>query len=665
MVFSLINNNKEAGPGNISMRHRVFLIAGLLVVVSLLLLAISYVQADIMNSVRSYVRGEGLWAKAQKDAVFHLKNFAYSGDESEYALYQESLQIPLNDREARLILQSGFLDREKVSMHFIKGQNHEADVDGMIRFFLMFENFPYMSDAIDVWSRADKLIMELQQEGEKIRYARKHPEVVAASLAELDTLNRQLSELEYQFSLVLSEGALWVKSVLTIAGFSIFIVMLIIVSIISRKIIRGIEKTEQSLLVSEDRFSSLYYSGMLGIVDWHQDGRIVDANDAFLDMLGYEYSDLQRGKFGWQDLITGDARNGLDTAMNEIQSKGVCTPFEKDIIDKNGNVINAYLGAALLNGEKDRGICFVVDQTRQKQAQTQLQLSAIVFDASNDGIIITDKHMNIIKVNKAYCAMKGCSQSDVLGRYSSILRLGFSSEEYYWSMWKKLNETGSWEDDVSDTNQDGAILPVHLSVNAVKNDKGEIEHYVLILTDISARKAAEENLRNIANHDHLTGLPNRMYFNDLLTKSIQRANRQDELFALLFIDLDRFKPVNDEYGHEVGDMLLQSVAKRLKKSVREADIVSRLGGDEFVVLMENVKSKDDAATVAEKLIANINSPFILGTHSISIGASVGISLYPHDGNDSKALLKNADTAMYEAKSAGRNEYFYFNNAKQA
>lgn len=654
-----LNSRMPAAPRkHLSMKGKVITIVALFILLGLMLLGLGYIQSATMNSVRSYVRGEGLWAKGQKDAVFHLQTYAQSKDDRDYHLYLESLQAPLGDKQARLTLQSDVPDLPKATEGFLAGMNHPDDIPGMIRFFLLFEHFPYMRDAISVWTEGDRLISELLALGEQLRLARVRddPEALRRSLHELDTLNWQLAELENRFSLVLSEGARWVKNTVMLVSLALVLLLLLPVLLITRRIVKEIEETEQELRVSEDRFCSLYETDMLGIVDWHGDGRLSDANDAFLQMLGYTQRDFSDGQLNWREMTPQDHQSRDETALAEIAHKGFCLPYEKDLFHKDGHRVPVYLGAALLDGAEDTGICFVLDHSDRKQAETQLRLSATVFDASSDGILITDQHMRILTMNQAFCEMLGYSSAGLLGQTPKVFRSGMMPEGFYEEMADALNETGHWQGDVMNRKSNGEILPMRLSINAVRDSHDIPSHYVAIYADISEHKATEERLRRLAHHDFLTGLPNRSLFNDRIQQALLRAKRHGTRCAVLFFDLDRFKPVNDEYGHEIGDKLLQVIADRLRGIVRSNDTLARLGGDEFILLLEDLSGQHPVEDVAHKIIGCINQECHIDGHSIQVGCSVGISIYPDDAEDVFALIHSADIAMYHAKSAGRNQF---------
>ena len=221
----------------------------------------------------------------------------------------------------------------------------------------------------------------------------------------------------------------------------------------------------------------------------------------------------------------------------------------------------------MLAGNQEQGIAYVMDLSERKKAEQQLKLAATVFAASSDGILITDSSARIVSVNQALCAMTGYSEGELLGQPPSILQSGYTTDEEYNRMWEALNKSGQWQGDVIDRKKDGALIPMRVSINQVKNADNQLTHYVAILSDITERKAAEEHLRHIALHDPLTGLANRVLFNDRLEQAIKLATRNNTKFAVLFLDLDKFKPVNDLFGHKIGDKL---IAKELQTGSLEA-----------------------------------------------------------------------------------------------
>jgi len=269
-------------------------------------------------------------------------------------------------------------------------------------------------------------------------------------------------------------------------------------------------------------------------------------------------------------------------------------------------------------------------------------------------------------VNPAFTIITGYTQRDVIGKTPSLLASGTHDQAFYQDMWQQINTQGGWHGEIRNRRKSGQLYVEWLSIKRVCDTKGQVTHYVAVFSDISERKASEERMHHLAHYDVLTDLPNRVLFGDRLAQAIASAQRDNRHLALMFIDLDKFKPVNDELGHPVGDQLLRAVAKRLRQCVlRDSDTVARVGGDEFVVMLHDVESEQDAMTVATKIRSALEQPFELGEHTVSISSSVGIAMFPQHGASENALLKNADIAMYHAKDAGRNRVQFFHDGLSA
>lgn len=630
-------------------------IISLFMLISMLLGSMIFWYGNIFNGVRSYVRGEGLWAKAQKDAVLYLNSYSYNCLETDYKAYQEALKVIDGDKQARLALLESPPNHLKARKGFLEGQNHPDDVDSLIEFFLIFQHISYMRDAIVIWQQGDQGIDELKQVSIQI-----HSEIQASKqetrrMLELRTrlrqLNEKLHQLENRFSLILSEGARWVKRTTWLITVLVLIIFTGIGLWVSRQIIQGITDAEQQLLLSELRFRRLKESNTIGIISWRMDGTIDETNDIFLTMLGYDRPDFLTGGINWRNITPVEFRDRDQQAIDELLTQGQCEPFEKALIHKQGHWVPVYIGAAMLAGNQEHGIAYVMDLTERKKSEQQLKLAATVFASTSDGILVTDSSASIVSVNQALCGMTGYDESELLGQRPSILQSGYTTDEEYKQMWQSLNTTGQWQGDVIDRMKNGALIALRVSINQVKNSDNQLTHYVAILSDISERKAEEEHLRYIAHHDPLTGLANRVLFNDRLEQAVKLAEREKTQFALLFLDLDKFKPVNDLYGHKMGDKLLQSVADRLTRCVRETDTVTRLGGDEFVILLKNVIDQEAVEKILNHITQAICNVYQIDDYDIEIGVSVGVSIYPDHGTDAKMLLHHADIAMYEAKGA--------------
>lgn len=301
----------------------------------------------------------------------------------------------------------------------------------------------------------------------------------------------------------------------------------------------------------------------------------------------------------------------------------------------------------------------IQDVTEQCLAEQQVRLSASVFEAANEAIIITDTHNLIVTVNPAFTRITGYAKEEIVGKNPRMLSSRRQSKSFYQAMWKSIEEHGTWQGEIWNQRKNGEVYPEWLSVSTLKNDDGRIMRYVGIFTDISSEFEAQQTITQQANYDALTGLPNRNLFYDRLQQAMVKTRRNHKILGVMFIDLDGFKDINDALGHSQGDIVLQQVSRHVIKVFRETDTFARFGGDEFTVLISDLESETDVIAIAEKVLEAIQTPIVVDAHELSITASIGISFFPNDGEDAETLLKHADSAMYAAKEESRNAYRFF------
>jgi diguanylate cyclase (GGDEF)-like protein/PAS domain S-box-containing protein len=309
------------------------------------------------------------------------------------------------------------------------------------------------------------------------------------------------------------------------------------------------------------------------------------------------------------------------------------------------------------------------DVTKRKQAESEIRIAATAFE-SQEGMMVTDANNIILRVNRAFTSITGYAAEDVIGKTPHLLSSNKHDAAFYEEMWYSLNNQGAWEGEIWNRRKDGRIYPENLIITAVKDDRGTVTNYVATLTDITLRKAAEDEIQHLAFYDPLTGLPNRRLLIDRLKQAAAYNARSGQSGALLFLDLDHFKTLNDTLGHDVGDLLLQQVAERLESCVREGDTVARLGGDEFVIMLENLSDQAievaaQAEVIGEKILAALNQPYQLLNHRYQSTPSIGVVLVNKQNQSPHELLKQADIAMYQAKKAGRNTLRFFDPQMQA
>jgi diguanylate cyclase (GGDEF)-like protein/PAS domain S-box-containing protein len=342
--------------------------------------------------------------------------------------------------------------------------------------------------------------------------------------------------------------------------------------------------------------------------------------------------------------------------------------FENKIIDDAGNLHHHEVRKTPVfkkNGERKELIVICRDISDKQKAESNQRVSDTAME-SLEAIIITDKNNQILRVNKSFSRLTGYSIEEVIGKTPAILKSGRHDAKFYQTMWNTLAKEKFWQGEVWDKRKCGEIYPKYLTITAVSGSDGVIHNFVANFTDISQHKEAESTIHRLAFYDPLTNLPNRQLLNDQLDKALFRSDSNRKYGALLMIDLDNFKLINDTRGHDFGDLLLMEVAKRLKDSCREMDSVARLGGDEFVLLLESLSLDEDQAAsntkmICEKLLESFNQPFLIAGQEIHSTLSIGIAMFRIPSHTSKEMLKHADNAMYQAKFAGKNTLRFFDH----
>jgi diguanylate cyclase (GGDEF)-like protein/PAS domain S-box-containing protein len=411
---------------------------------------------------------------------------------------------------------------------------------------------------------------------------------------------------------------------------------------------------DEALRASEARFRELVELAPDGIFIADLDGRYTDVNGAGCRMLGYAREEIVGKTI--IDLIPPEDIGRLEQSKGQML-QGASHVAEWTLRRKDGTHLPVEVSANILPDGRWQG--FVRDISERKRAEERLRQAAAVFSSTMEGIVITDADVNIVAVNRAYTSITGFIPEEVLGKNPRVHQSGRHDEAFYQALWQSLEQTGQWQGEIWNRRKSGELFPAWENISAVKDGQGRITNYISVMSDISSIKQAEERLTYLAHHDALTGLPNRLAFAANLEQALERAKRHQRKVALLFLDLDRFKVINDTLGHAVGDQLLQVVGERLKSSLRAQDVAARLGGDEFTVVLEDIDHPEDAALLAQKLIRAVAEPSRLEGHEVVTSTSVGIGIYPDDAGTASDLVKAADTAMYRAKGHGRNTYEFY------
>ncbi|WP_285960168.1 EAL domain-containing protein [Pseudomonas tohonis] len=420
-----------------------------------------------------------------------------------------------------------------------------------------------------------------------------------------------------------------------------------------------VKETQQQLKISEEKFARAFHASPDGLLITRlADGRLIEANEGFTRITGY----TAREAADRSTLELGIWANPEDRQqmVRVISDQGSLRHFTAPVRTKGGSIRLCELTAQPIpiNGEA----CVLTiarDITERQHMQEKLLQAATVFESTAEGVMITDTEQRITAVNRAFTEITGYSEAEALGQSPRLLASGQHDSAFYAAMWHQLAADGHWQGEIWNRRKNGEPYPEWLTISAVRNRDDQITHFVGVFADISTLKHAQARLDYQAHHDPLTGLPNRILFESRLQAALLDATTDAQQGAVLFIDLDRFKHINDSLGHPVGDLLLKSIAARLKDQLRDIDTVARLGGDEFIILLPGLHNAADAEHVASKVLACFSAPFEADDHEFFTSASIGISLYPEHGNDVATVVKNADAAMYRAKSKGRNRIEFY------
>lgn len=392
------------------------------------------------------------------------------------------------------------------------------------------------------------------------------------------------------------------------------------------------------------------------------DGRIRRANSMAVKFYGHAKEELLGMKV--ETLLPAKYRGRhepmrsvfLQAPTDRVMGQGRCL---KTVL-ANGEERDVAISLSHCRLESETLATIVLrDLTAQKMAEAELRLAASLFHNSAEGVLVTDAEGIIVSVNPAFTNLSGYTEREALGQKPRLMRSDRHGADFYDAMWQSLLDTGGWQGEIWNRKKSGEVYLEWLTINRIDDSEGNPVRYASVFHDITDMRLADDHIRHMALHDALTGLGNRTLLQERLQHGLERAKREGTGMAVMFMDLDRFKTVNDTFGHEVGDLLLQEVARRIKARLRSSDTLARLGGDEFVVLLEIVDSPSVCATLAGEIIAVVSQPMDLHGHGVQVGASVGIALFPKDAGNALDLMKSADMAMYAAKLAGRNTYRMF------
>lgn len=401
------------------------------------------------------------------------------------------------------------------------------------------------------------------------------------------------------------------------------------------------------------------------------DGTYDYVSPSCLETTGYRQQDFYAQPNLMSSLIHEDDRPVWDTHVHQMHQHGKPEKLIVRIRTRKGEI--RWLEHLCGDVRDNKGVILGVrstnlDITERIQKEQQLWIAATAFE-THEAILVTDANANILRVNRAFCAITGYEADEVIGKTPALLSSGKHDKQFYAAMWASLLSKGGWSGEMWDRRKNGELYPKHLTITAVKDELGKATHYVGIFSDISANKKTEAEINRLAYYDPLTQLPNRRLMMDRLCQAMAASQRNDSYGALLFIDMDNFKEINETQGHDAGDKLLVKVGNRLMTCVRTGDTVARMGGDEFVVMLANLVDTDvdlvpRAESVAEKVLFTLNQPYLIDNNEYTCTASIGIALFHGEQQSTEELLKHTDLALYQAKNSGRATLRFFDASMQ-
>lgn len=411
-------------------------------------------------------------------------------------------------------------------------------------------------------------------------------------------------------------------------------------------------QAESLLTLSSQRYQQLFNTAPIGYLTLDEHGRIHEINPMALTLLDRTDKDLL-GKLlsSW---LNSSSRETLRRHLREAFANPDET-IQCQLTIKYSDPLRTLQADSLVLSDEQHPLCrmTLTDISELLAQQAHQRLSSQVLDEMHEGVMVTSPDQRIVLVNRAFSEVTGYRADEVLGQSPHLLSSGRHGANFYEHMWRSIHRAGFWHGEIWNRRKNGEVYPEWLSISSINDHFGRAQYYVAVFSDISDRKKSELALQRLAHYDALTGLPNRTLLHDRLNMAMAAAKRNHEQCAILFIDLDKFKKVNDTFGHREGDLLLKEASERMHACIREADTLARLGGDEFAVVLSPDVDEHRAGEIAGRLVSACTHPFLLGENTHFIGASVGIALYPEDGEDVATLLQHADIAMYEAKKSGR------------
>ncbi|WPL18840.1 putative diguanylate cyclase YegE [Thiorhodovibrio winogradskyi] len=421
----------------------------------------------------------------------------------------------------------------------------------------------------------------------------------------------------------------------------------------------GVSRDLSQLAASEEKFAKAFHLSPVAMaISGLDDGVFLEVNGAFSRVTGYTSDEaIGHSSKSLQLFVHPEQRERM---VRQVRALGSAIGVEIQIRHRDGQIHDGLFNAGMICLQ-DRKVMLtqMLDISARKQAEERLRLAARVFDHAQEGIIICDAAVRIVEVNPVFNRITGFAAAEVLGRNPRFLASGRHGKDFYRDMWQTIDARGYWQGEIWNRHKAGHHYACLMSISRVCDEQGEPTHYIAVFSDITFNKMHQEKLEQLAHFDPLTRLPNRVLLADRMRQAMAYAQRNNQLLAVCYLDLDDFKPINDSHGHDIGDLLLVNMSERLLKILRGQDMIARLGGDEFALLFAGLNAAEDCEPLAARVLKTLAKPVLIDGRRLQITASLGMTLYPADNADADTLLRHADQAMYQAKTTGRNRFHLF------
>jgi len=612
---------------------------GLLVLVGLLL-GLMWGVLQVQLALAAFLNGESIWSKAQKQIVVDIQTYAVQGDPAALASFDRNFALLGYDRFARDEALKEDYNYDAI-VEALSHDNAMRDAIPVVIFvFRYLTDAPFIQQALKAWRSTDASIDELGTIAEELRRERHSPEWnqdrLSEKIARISVLNYYIQPRAELFSMSIARGTIWAARLL-------FVCVFMVAALASLVWLRMARRTMAKIHGTEERYRVLFDSAPDAIVMVDENnGLVLDANRTAAEWIGRTSKELVGKRFA--DLVEGEGSSQTRTAATgELHSvDGSTRPVEMQWSFTRWSE-NSVVRQAIIRDISER---LALEQERR--------IAAEAFASVAEGVIIADAHRRVIAVNAAHTILTGFRAEELTNRRIDDMRVLPHGGLLPPSIWEQIAATGSWLGEVRARRRDGSMYDERLSISVIRDAQGRVQRYVAVIADITVSKSDRLQLEYLARHDALTGLINRVQFEEHCNRAIVAAEQTREAVSVLFIDLDAFKIVNDSYSHAIGDRLLATAAARIAKQLSPLDVAGRIGGDEFTVLMSGLSLREDAMGLANRLLASLSEPYRIDDHEIVISASIGIAGYPLDALDAATLVANADAAMYAAKTEERN-----------